>query len=79
MVKVTHSSIENVSQIINSHNKLFTETNDTSTAPSNCRDKNNHSINGNCRIENVVDKCFVSVTEKSKEHVYIDIAEVDWK
>ena len=35
-------------------------------------------MNGNVRVENVVYKCIVSATEKSKEHVYIGIAENDW-
>ena len=48
-------------------------------APCNCRDKNNCPMNGNFRIENVVYKYVVSATEKSKEHVYICVAEGDWK
>ena len=36
-------------------------------------------MNGNCRVENVVNKCIVSATEKSKEPVYIGVAEGDWK
>ena len=36
-------------------------------------------MNGNCRVENVVYKCVVSATEKSKEHVYIGVTEDGWK
>ena len=36
-------------------------------------------MNGRFRVENVVYKCVVSTTEKSKEHVYIGIVEGDWK
>ena len=46
-------------------------------APFNSRDKNNSLMNGRFRVENVVYKCVVSTTEKSKEHVYIGIVEGD--
>ena len=36
-------------------------------------------MNGNFRVENVVYKCVGSATGKSKEHVYIGVAEGDWK
>ena len=37
-------------------------------------------MNQNCRVaENAVYKCVVSTTEKSKEHVYIGVAEGYWK
>ena len=32
-------------------------------------------MNKNCRFENVVNKCVVSATEKSKEHVYTGVAD----
>ena len=71
--------MENVSQIIKKHNKRVIKTNERSIAPCNYREKNNCPMNGNYRVENVVYKCIVSATEKSKEHVYIGIAEGDWK
>ena len=67
--------MENVSQIIKKHNKRVTKTNERSIAPCNC----NCLMNGNCRVENIVYKCIASATEKSKEHVYIGVAEGDWK
>ena len=79
MVKVSYSCMGNVSQIIKKHNKRVTKINERSIAPCNCRDKNNCPMNGNCRVENVVYKCVVSTTEESKEHVYIGVAEGDWK
>ena len=36
-------------------------------------------MRGNCRVGNVVYKCFASSTEKSKKHVYVGVAEVDCK
>ena len=45
----------------------------------NCRDKKNCPMDRNCRFENIVHKCTVSSTEKSKEYVYIGVAEGDWK
>ena len=36
-------------------------------------------MNANCRVENVLYKCVVSATEKSKENVYIGVAAADWK
>ena len=71
--------MENVSQIIKKHNQRVTKTNERSIAPCNCRGKNNCPMNGNCRVENIVYKCIVSAAEKSKEHVYIGVAEGDWK
>ena len=32
-------------------------------------------MNENCRLENVVYKCVVSATEKSKEHVHTGVAD----
>ena len=71
--------MENVSQIIKKHNKRVTKTNERSIAPRNCRDKNNCPMNENCTVENVVYKCVVSATEKSNKHVYIGVADGDWK
>ena len=79
MVIVSYSCMENVSQIIKKHNKRVTKTNERSIAPCNYRDKNNYPMNGNCRIENIVYKCVVSATKKSKELVYIGVAKGDWK
>ena len=70
--------MENVSQIIKRH-KQVTKTNEKPIAPCNYRDKNSCAMIGNCRVENVVYKCVVSATEKSKENVYIDVVEGDWK
>ena len=78
-VKVSYSCMENVSQIIKKHNKHVTNVDVRSIAPCNCRDKNNCPMNGNCRVENVVYKCVASATKKSKENVYIGVAEGDWK
>ena len=69
--------MENVSQIIKKHNKRVTKINERSIAPCNCKDKNNYPMNGNCRAENVVYKYVFSATEKSKEHVYIGVADGD--
>ena len=71
--------MENVSQIIKKHNKRVTKINERSIAPCSCRDKNNCPTNGNCRVENKVCKCVFSTTEKPQEHVYIGVAEGDWK
>ena len=69
--------MDNVSQIIKKYNDRVTKINERSVAPFYYTDKNNCPMNGNCRVENVVNKCVVSATEKSKEHVYISIAEGD--
>ena len=71
--------MENVSQIIKKHNKRVTKTNERAIAPCYCRDKNTCPMNGHCRVENVVYKWVVYTTEKSKEHLYIGVAEGDWK
>ena len=71
--------MENVSQIIKTHNKRVTKTNERSIAPYNCREKNNCPMNGNCRVENAVYKCVVTATVKSKEYVYIGVAQGDYK
>ena len=65
-VKVSYSCMENVNQINKRHKKRVTKSNERSTPPCNCRVKNNCPMNVDCRVENVVYKCNVSATEKSK-------------
>ena len=77
VVKLSYSCMENVSQIIKKHNKRVTKKNERSIATCNCRDKNNCPMNGDCRVENLMYKFLVSATEKSKEYVYIHVAESD--
>ena len=36
-------------------------------------------MNGNSKVEKVVYKCVVSTTAKTKEHVYVGVAEGNWK
>ena len=76
---MSYSCMEYAGRIIKKHNKWVTWTNKRSRAPCNCKDKNNCSRNGNCGVESALYKCIVPATEKSKEHVYIRLAEGDRK
>ena len=71
--------MENVSQIINWHNKRVTKTNTRPISTCSCRERNNCPMDGNCRVENVVYKCVVSATAKLKEHVCVGVTMGDWK
>ena len=76
-VKVSLSCMENVSQIIKKHNKRVNKTNERSIAPWNWKYKNSFPLNGDCRVENIMYQRVMSVTENSKEHAYISVAERD--
>ena len=41
--------------------------------------KNEPSLNGNCKVQNVIYKCTVSATQTFKQRVYLGIAEGNWK
>ena len=41
--------------------------------------KNERSLNGNCKVQNVIYKCAVSATQTFKQRVYLGIAEGNWK
>ena len=53
-VKMTYSRMEYVRQEIKQHNKKVTKTNKRPIASCNNRDKNNCTMNGDCRVENAV-------------------------
>lgn len=74
-IKVSYSCMENVRQIIRIRNNRVTKQTKNPQHHVITRDKNNCPMKGNYRLENLVQKCFVSAAEKSNKHVYIVIAE----
>jgi hypothetical protein len=77
-VKVSYSCTENVSSIINSHNKKIMSIKSFDQLPCNCREKKNCPLQGNCRIPSVVYKCEV-IAPSQENKVYIGITEGEFK
>ena len=68
-----------VSQIIKQHNRNVPNKKQKQTNTYNCRNKNEWPLHGNCKVQNVIDKCTVSATQTIKHCVYLRIAEGNWK
>ena len=77
-VKVSYCCTQNVASIIKSHNKKLINTSIKNTLPCNCRKKHECPLDGKCRAENIVYKCFASV-DGYRNKVYLDTAEGDFK
>ena len=71
--------MNNVSQIIKQHNKNVSSEKEKQTYPCNYRNKNECPLNGHFKVQNVFYKCTVSATQTFKQHVYLRIAEENWK
>ena len=67
--------MNNVSQIIKQENKNVAKKKEKQTNPCNCRNKTECTLNGNCKVQNVLYKCTVSATQTFKQCVYLGIAE----
>ena len=67
--------MNNVSQIIKQHNRNVSNKKEKQTNPCNCRNKNECSLNGNWKVQNVIYKCTVSATRRFKQRVYSERAE----
>ena len=67
-VKVSYSCIENISLIISSHNKNILRPIKNQELPCNCRQKENCSMQGKCRMRNVLHKCIASTTTKHQQN-----------
>ena len=70
--------MNNVSQIINHHNKNVSSKTEKQTNSCSCRNKNECPLNRNCKLYNVIYKCTASSTQTSKQRVYLEIAEGNW-
>ena len=71
--------MSNVSQIIKQNNKSVSNKKRKQRNLCNCRNKNECSLNGNCKVQKVIYKCTVSATQTFKQRVYLGIAEGNWK
>ena len=71
--------MNNVSKIIKQHNRNASNEEEKPINPCNCRNKNGCPLNGNCKLQNVINKCTVSATQTFKQLVYLGIAERNWK
>ena len=77
-VKVSYSCIENMANVIKSHNKKATMSNEKSVAACNCRNKGDFPLDGLCQTNDIIYKCVVS-TKNMPEKVYLGTAEGDFK
>ena len=62
-IKVSYSCMNNVSQIVKQHNRNVCNKKEKQTNSCNCRNKDKYPLNGNCKVQNVIYKCTVSVTQ----------------
>ena len=67
--------MENVRQIIKKHNKYVSREKPKSTPSCNCRKKDGCPINSNFLINNIIYKCTVSQTARTKQEAYLGLAE----
>ena len=78
MLKVSYSCSQNMTQIINSHNKKVKQTKKEESLSCNCRQKNDCPMDGKCRTMNTVYKCIASVPTKPDKS-YIGLSEDEWQ
>ena len=77
-VKVSYSCTENMANVIKSHNKKTTMSNEKSVAACNFRNKGGCPLDGLCQTNVIIYKCAVS-TKNMTEKVYLGTAEGDFK
>ena len=77
-VKVSYSCTENMTNMIKSHNKKATMSNEKSKAACNFRNKGDCPFDGLCQTNDIIYKCVVS-TKNMPEKVYLGTAEGDFK
>ena len=63
--------MNNISQIIKQHNKKVFNKKEKQTNSCSCKNKNKCSLNGNCKVHNVIYKCTVSTKQTFKQRVYL--------
>ena len=73
-VKVSYSCTLNVDSIIKSHNKKLTNAEKKLTKYCNCRKKQECSLEGKCRSEDIIYKCVVTATGHPRK-VYLGTGE----
>ena len=77
-MQVGHCCTKNVGYIIKSHNKKLIYSSNHHAQPFNCRKKEDCTLEGTCRAENIIHKCIVS-TSGYPDKVYLGTAERDFK
>ena len=79
-LKVSCSYSQNMTQIINSHNRKVKQTRKEESLPGNCRQMIDCPLDRKCRTMNTVYKCIASVpTKPDKSYIYIGLSEDEWK
>ena len=78
MLKVSYSCSQNMTQIINSHNRKVKQPKKEESLSCNCRQKNDCPMDGKCRTMNTVYKRIASVPTKPDKS-YIGLSEDEWK
>ena len=79
-VKLSYSCMNNVQQIINSHNKtILTSAAENNSKLCKCREKNSCPINGKCLQKGVVYKATVVQKHTNQKDAYIGITENEFK
>ena len=77
-VKVSYSCTQNISQILNGHNKKVTQIKLHHQLECNCRIKTECPLNGDCRKENVIYN-FTALTTFQPKKVYFGLAKGELK
>ena len=77
-LKDSCSCTQNILQIIKGHNKKVTQIKRNHQLECNCRIKTECPLNGDCRKEDVIDKCTELTTFQPKK-VYLGLAEGEFK
>ena len=79
-VKLSYSCMNNVQQIINSHNKtILTSAAENNSKLCNCREKNSCPLNGKCLQKGVVYQATVVQKYTNQKDTYIGITENEFK
>ena len=76
-VKVSYCCMNNMSRIVDAHNKSKINTKPTTTKPCNCRRPNECPLEGNCQVKSAIYKATVATSNHTKE--YIGLCETTFK
>ena len=67
--KVIHSCTQNMSQIINGHNKKIAQKETQETLECNCRVQTDYPLNSDCRKESMIYKCTATTCNSKKVYL----------
>ena len=86
-IKISYSCMNNIKQVIDSHNKRILKSHDTNTTPENtnvnktcnCRQANTCPLNGNCLQSSVIYQATVTRRDNDTTETYIGLTENEFK